>query len=116
MAVAPEVIKQIINFNPGNRAGIGQRVDLGEINGSIRVTHGPAVYQQRAECLPGQPLVLRWEEQPVLALQIGEEFKLLAYDEDVKSLGEGLAQVLADHLVASKERNTRATIIWPEDY
>ncbi len=100
MSISKEITTEILGFYLGKKeSGVVRRSeDFGEIEPGQRLVYGIFPYQERAVALEGQPLVLSWTRQPVLALVNGHRASTLAYAADTDVLGEGLAARILDRL------------------
>ncbi|MBI2018258.1 hypothetical protein HYS96_00990 [Candidatus Daviesbacteria bacterium] len=104
MPISKEVIARIIDFHPGEAAKGGRAIDLGEIEEGIKVVYDLFPYQRRAVALQGEPLVLAWTRQPVVALITRAGITPLPYAADVRAIGEELAVKVVDRLDAVRAR------------
>lgn len=105
MSVTKEITTEILGFYLGKKKSgeIRRSEDFGEVEQGKRLVYRIFPYQERAVALEGQPLVLSWTRQPVLALVNGNRATTLAYAADVNALGEGLAARIADRLQVIKK-------------
>lgn len=104
MSISKEIITEILEFGLGKKKPeeIRRSEDFGEVEPGQRLVYGVFPYQKRAVALEGQPLVLSWTRQPVLALVNGHRATTLAYIADVNALGEDLITRIVDRLQSVK--------------
>lgn len=106
MAISKETITEITNFGLNGASEIASKKvykDLGEVDGR-KLVYGICRYRQRVISLTGQPFLLSYTEQPVVAVVRESGLVPLVYDADVTALGEDLAVKVAKHL-ANCNRN-----------
>lgn len=106
MQVSKEAIKGIVDFSVGKKKPDGMRKSeiLGEIEHGCDLVYGVFSYQIRAVSLPGQPRVLGWTRQRVLALVTKEHVTPLAYEADVLEIREDLVIKIVNRLKVIQAR------------